>query len=870
MKKYALLLALLLIPGLAYGASYEVCDGTVANCAELPPPVITQPANKGDSYYEPDFFTSPVRLTNKPVDNASAGGDYLTYITPIYSTTPLINCDSTRVVLEGANGSQYICLLQSPWTCSRINLRGGTYQTYVLPGFEGQWDAIDPDILYHGMTNGNMTTQPTVQLDPGETTPPYVMAALYKYNASTGSRTVLVDFNAVDSRIQKVYSATKGASDVTSRYFPVRVYGPVSGGYHTPLGLAVYDKATGLTYFKENPITTINSHSLVSSECRSVSMTPNGDALEIITTSTDVGCGGSSGNWVFTLNFKTNWAWDGTCPWANHLDMGYDSEGEQVIVDQGGQILVYTVGNEARRWKIYDHTASGYEPTFHMSYNSDSTKKGWMLLSTASDTDETKGDAWNRFRHMMVEVNPDKCLSKWNGSAYVACSAPPRIWRIANVRSDTASGGNYRVAGWGVLSKNMDKIVWANNWDTGGATLESYYVNLPSTWYNDFAGVIPHRGSAYFNQVSYSTEGINVDYSISVLKKNTDETPGTGTTSSTKRKVVNPNLITLYYDNALTHGGGHSGETPITTYRVVDKNTGAYIKHRTQGWYMYDISNATYRSNLASFIAATLTANPTYNGVMLDDCWYNITTALTDGDLCAVDGDGNCIGSIPAIKDELYVAANFKANMVLLFTAIKTAIGSKLLYINGGIFESTYYNSAYIDGCIDESWSDRANWNTGATGITYSTWLNHLNAVDNVIAAGKKYLAISGVSDGAEAARWNRFAFGSYLLKVSGAGSNAYTFTFVPSSTYSSDYWYDEYDKASLLGSPTAAYTEVSTNVFKRTFANGVVVVNASASSAIVSTDYGTLTVAGYDAQIAYGGAIPTPVKGLIIISENR
>ena len=65
--------------------------------------------------------------------------------------------------------------------------------------------------------------------------------------------------------------------------------------------------------------------------------------------------------------------------------------------------------------------------------------------------------------------------------------------------------------------------------------------------------------------------------------------------------------------------------------------------------------------------------------------------------------------------------------------------------------------------------------------------------------------------------------------------------------------WYPEYSTGQQLGTPSAAYTRLSNGVYKRQFANGIVLVNPTANS------IGTFSLGGG----VYSGSGLTNVKSV-------
>jgi hypothetical protein len=270
-------------------------------------------------------------------------------------------------------------------------------------------------------------------------------------------------------------------------------------------------------------------------------------------------------------------------------------------------------------------------------------------------------------------------------------------------------------------------------------------------------------------------------------------------------KNTNPQAKIIHYDNALTHGDD---------YYVYDTVSGNRIVHDDWGWYLHDISDANYRASLANFIASNLATYSQFDGVFLDDCWYNISASVFHQEGTSDD---------PSLPQDLI--DNWRSSMISLLQEIKTAIGSKLLILNCGWYASNYF--PYADGIMDENFA-HANWEGPNEFLSVDSWKNHLNALNNVVASSKYYLAQSGVSDGATQGQINKlvnYCYSSFLMGI--PANNAYgKHYFCPSIYYTDYYWYSFWEIN--LGNPTGDYFEVSgiTNCFRRDFDNGIVLVN--------------------------------------------
>jgi hypothetical protein len=269
-------------------------------------------------------------------------------------------------------------------------------------------------------------------------------------------------------------------------------------------------------------------------------------------------------------------------------------------------------------------------------------------------------------------------------------------------------------------------------------------------------------------------------------------------------KLINPDSKIIYYDNALTHGEQDY---------LYDISSGKKIVHDTWGWYLHDISQASYRTSLATKIASDLVAYGQFDGVFLDDCRYAIEPSEFHQEGTNVD---------PVLAPDLITG--WRSYMVELLSEIKAAIGAHLLITNSGWFSTEFL--PYVDGIMDENFA-HAGWDPYDVFLGLSSWENHLKALIRVAEGGKYYLAQSGVATGATAEQERKLAMYSYCSFLMGVpANNRYArHYFCGAPAYQGYEWYDHwgYD----LGDPLGNSTKISgADAYVREFSKGIVFVN--------------------------------------------
>jgi hypothetical protein len=833
---------------LALGFDYIICDGTELDCDILTPEVTVQPTNKGDSYVDSRFNTSPIRLTKESIDNVD--GAY-TYMSTIYSTTPLINVDSTKVIFEDDDCLHSICDLQSPWTCTWMPIRSGGLTAFCA--IEPIWHPTDPNILYHLGYTTAFSNVPVI-LDDGEVHPLFYSAAIYKYTLSTTSRVVQHKFEDEYPSVRWVLTNTKGGPSVDGRYWTFK---RVDDGSAVINSLFVYDMQTDSVISDSGyNMGMIGGTAFTANDAKSVSMSPDGD-LVLIITQPIIFPEWSGGSYNYALTFyRDTWEWTGVHNGANHLDMGYDNTGAQVVVNNGGDnVYVFDMLDNDRKWHALDHCPPASScPNYHFSFNSQSNFRGWILGST---TTTDTGYPWLQGIHMMIEINPDRCHQYYNGTSWVDCLEQPKVWRMAHVRSDTV-GADYRAQAWGVLSRNMDKIVWSNNWDVGEDTLEAYYINMPDDWYLDLASLPLAQDNNHFT-TSYSFTASNwsdMGSKYDVILVDTPADPnGSGITVLTSAELaatknIRETYVTSkmqFYIDALSGSGVAAVCTPVANLRDADCNaldtvTGSTVKHDTYDWTLKDLSSSQYREALVDYITYFLITYTQFTGVFLDDVWYSLDAS----DFYRTVGGGD-----PTLSTQLTNSTNFKGHMVSLLGLIKVDDDfgiDHVLIINGGVQEQSYIDE--VDGLMDEGYP-HANWGSPLTFLDTDSWKTHQEWMATILSADKYYLMQPGCNGCSQAQleQLINYSYATFLMGV--PKNNTYAkHAFTPSAIYSEYYYYDLWDVD--LGEPTKNYYEVpgKTNIFVREFDKGRVYVNPT------DLDSGIIHLGGLYASYDYEGNI--------------
>jgi hypothetical protein len=286
-------------------------------------------------------------------------------------------------------------------------------------------------------------------------------------------------------------------------------------------------------------------------------------------------------------------------------------------------------------------------------------------------------------------------------------------------------------------------------------------------------------------------------------------------------EAANPNVVVLVYQNLSAmaqgsapeglHSSGVSFEEATSAHPdwFLTSTSGQRISEGGYSWlWMADIGNAGYQQAWLSNVLSLLAHGP-WDGVFLDD---TNTTAK-------YHTDPSQIAAYPT--DAAYQSA-VRSMLAYVGPGLKAA--GKLAIPNIGSW-SEYPEVAkewlqFVDGGMDEMF---AKWSTTpGYGYRYAAqWKTQIEEIATTESMHKVFLAVTQAADNDPQAI--RYGWASTLLAAQGHTS------YVAAQNYSEETWTSEYNVE--LGAPTSAGKELSGGAWARTFANGLVVVNPTAST---------------------------------------
>jgi hypothetical protein len=290
-------------------------------------------------------------------------------------------------------------------------------------------------------------------------------------------------------------------------------------------------------------------------------------------------------------------------------------------------------------------------------------------------------------------------------------------------------------------------------------------------------------------------------------------------------KAANPSLMVLVYQNlsAMAQGTGQGGlgssgvnyaeaNTAHPEWFLADAG-GNRIAEEGYGWlWMADVGAAGYQRQWTANVIRLLRAGP-WDGVMMDD---TNTTAR-------YHVDPSRIAKYPT--DAAYQAA---VRSMLAYAGPAIQAAGKLAIPNMGSW-SEYPEVVkewlqYVSGGMDEMF---LKWST-TPGVGYrgaGEWETQVGEIATAEAMGKRFLAITQAEPGDTQAV--RYGWASTLLAANGHTA------FLAGDGYTGETWSSEYEVP--LGEPTSTATAIGDGAWRRSFANGLVVVNPTSSTLGVS-----------------------------------
>jgi Hypothetical glycosyl hydrolase family 15 len=283
-----------------------------------------------------------------------------------------------------------------------------------------------------------------------------------------------------------------------------------------------------------------------------------------------------------------------------------------------------------------------------------------------------------------------------------------------------------------------------------------------------------------------------------------------------KLHAANPGLKILMYtdptlskgNNTLTTCTSYTGDLANHPSWFLRDQSGNVIPTGTSPNYLMDPANPGYQQACMSTAIATAKQYG-FDGVFFDGLGATLRWVLPAGTtIPQYPTDASYQGAVTSMLT--YAGQAMHANGLIVFGNI---CGSTL---TPGLWQQW---TAPLDGAEEESWTD------GGLGLAQQVpnWRAKLAAIDWSEANGKYTILHSYNTTEAG----NTYGMASMMLV--GGGHTSYS---VSNADYtSSESWYPEYDTAQSLGAAAGPYKQLADGVYERVFANGIVLVNPTAST---------------------------------------
>jgi Hypothetical glycosyl hydrolase family 15 len=228
-------------------------------------------------------------------------------------------------------------------------------------------------------------------------------------------------------------------------------------------------------------------------------------------------------------------------------------------------------------------------------------------------------------------------------------------------------------------------------------------------------------------------------------------------------------------------------------------------------WAM-DVGNPAYQQRWYDNVIAEVEAQG-WDGVFLDDVNPTMKYAYDESQVAKYPNDAAYSAATESAL--AYIGPKIQARG-------KLAIANFATWVEYSSTQTSWLK--YVSGALDEMF---VKWgrNSGEGYRSESQWTRQLEEVKYAASQGKQFIGFTQGSAGETQAA--RFGYGTVLLGTNGTASYAFT------PNYTSETWMPEYEYE--LGAPTAAETRDSNGVHRRTFGNGLVLVNPTDSTQTVS-----------------------------------
>jgi hypothetical protein len=358
-------------------------------------------------------------------------------------------------------------------------------------------------------------------------------------------------------------------------------------------------------------------------------------------------------------------------------------------MDTGQAFPLFYQGNLGWNWNE-QHDAPGL------------AHKGWDFCSSYETS--ASGSGWSFNQLFAFELNE-------NHTATTA--VPNMVWRLAAAQNMPSSNDQYYNQPNVSVTEDGSYVFWGADWNNASGTVDTYRINLPSTWYSDLggggssqtvsiSGTVNTAGGVAINGVtvilSGSTSGTATttaagtyqfsglvqsgNYTVAVQKAGYSFSPVSISSASLMVAPNNWNFTGTLLTASIGGTTATAAGTPIagatvslsggTSTTAVTAANGTYLFSGLPeaASYSYNVQKTGYIFNPVSMSTSQLLTsitNGNFTGVMSTTPTFTVGGYLKDGSGAALQGvvvvlTGGQTGTVTSASDGSYLFANLLQN----------------------------------------------------------------------------------------------------------------------------------------------------------------------------------------------------------------
>lgn len=335
-----------------------------------------------------------------------------------------------------------------------------------------------------------------------------------------------------------------------------------------------------------------------------------------------------------------------------------------------------------------------------------------------------------------------------------------------------------------------------------------------------------HRCADAYSGCDYNSATVTAD----APRRSFLSAQGTGLAGVIAYRTANPLLGTLLYKDSIWADSSNS-----LPGSALDNPCGVgYAQAEAGGWLLgvsssldsnmklCDPGNAAYQAAWAANAITALKSNPVWTGLFIDDCNMDVFNAASrPAKYTTPAGWQAATRAFIAAVAPLVRAAGYA--VIVNIGGSATASRQALLYDWLGL----------VDGYMDEGWlRNQVDPLQPLAGLSGS-WPVQLQNAEWCEANDKLLLAELPATTSDVAGI--RYGLATLLLVAGGHCSFDISASDAPGGNYTEAFWGPDFDTARALGAPSGAASVLAGGVYRRIFANGIVLANPTTASQTIT-----------------------------------